>query len=166
MIQEEQGVHVRFTHSGIVTPRRALRHYTEKLLARCLRDKNYADASVNVLYCSVRMIQDLNQRHRGINKPTDVLSFPSSTDPAELRGYQGAHLGDLAISLQICNNQAPEHDRPTEDEVALLLVHGFLHLLGYDHDTPQREREMWAETDRLLELAADLKRPKVDAKRP
>lgn len=153
-----------FQRSGITSPRPALRRCAEALLDRCLEEKGYGGAEISLLFCSRAEIHRLNREYLGHDKPTDVLSFPSTDDPAALKGQDGVHLGDLAISLEVCAAQAPDFGRTTEQEVALLLVHGLLHLLGYDHDTKPKERRMWAETDRLLALAADIPMPPITVK--
>lgn len=153
-----------FRRSGLASPRPALRRYAEALLDRCLAEKGYSGAEVSLLFCSRAEIHRLNREYLGHDKPTDVLSFPSTDNPAALRGQEGAHLGDIALSLEVCAAQAPDFGRTTEQEVALLLVHGLLHLMGYDHDTKPKERRMWAETDRLLALAAEIPAPPIAVK--
>jgi probable rRNA maturation factor len=73
----------------------------------------------------------LNRRHRGEDRTTDVLSFPAggTLEPG------AAHLGDIAISLSRAARQARRARWPLRSELALLVTHGFLHLLGYDHET-------------------------------
>jgi probable rRNA maturation factor len=72
-------------------------------------------------------LRRLNREFRGLDYPTDVLSFPAAP-PA-------AHLGDLAISLARARAQAREFRHSVEQEVGILMLHGLLHLLGYDHET-------------------------------
>jgi probable rRNA maturation factor len=92
---------------------------------------------VAVLLCDDRTIQLLNHRFRKKNKPTDVLSFPAQEALPE--GL--VHLGDVAISLQTAARQAASAGHSLERELALLLIHGLLHLLGYDHETDNGEME-------------------------
>lgn len=156
-------VDVRFDRPGIARDSRApLEEFTCKLMERCLEDLRWSDGELSILYCSGAEIRRLNREFREMDKETDVLSFPSAEDAEELRSEPEPYLGDLALCLKVCAKQAPENARSFADEVALLLVHGLLHLLGFDHDTPTREREMWAETDRLLALAAEIKRPALE----
>jgi probable rRNA maturation factor len=147
-------ISVRFKNSALLSQREPLRRYTERLLALCLDDKEWPGAGLTVLFTSTVQIQQLNRDYRGHDKPTDVLSFPWSENVEDLREDEAPYLGDIVVCLPVCALQAREHGRSTEQEVALLLVHGLLHLLGYDHDTKAKERLMWKETDRLL-LAAD-----------
>lgn len=103
-------------------------------------------------------IAALNERWMGKSGPTDVLSFPmdelspgrDDSDPAEA-GY----LGDLALCPQIAELQAPAAGHGRDDELALLTVHGILHLLGYDHAEPEEHAEMFGIQGRLLVEWAD-----------
>ena len=82
-----------------------------------------------------RTLRRLNREFLGEDRPTDVLSFPSGDGTA---GY----LGDVAVSWPAVVRQAGEHGHPDEVELALLVVHGLLHLLGWDHASSREEREM------------------------
>lgn len=94
----------------------------------------------------------LNQQWMGQTGPTDVLSFPMDEltpgrdDEAAPEGY----LGDIALCPQVAAQQAPAAGHSTSDEVDLLTVHGILHLLGYDHASPDEHREMFGVQGRLL----------------
>lgn len=116
---------------------------------------------MTVLYCSAHAMREFNKRHLDIDKETDVLSFPFTDDVESLRSATTPYLGDVALSLEVCARQAPEHGKSVADEVALLLTHGILHLLGHDHDTPEKKRKMWRETDRLLTLTGEVPRPQI-----
>jgi probable rRNA maturation factor len=107
-------------------------------------------------------IQELNRAYRRKDKPTDVLAFPMvEHDPAGRRGRRGpvdpmawrGMLGDVIVSIDTAARQAARRSRPLLDEVTMLLGHGLLHLLGYDHRTSAEEREMTVRT-RELEAAA------------
>lgn len=97
-------------------------------------------------------ITEYNQRWMGQQGPTDVLSFPMD----ELRPGQDSDteaegiLGDMLLCPAYAAAQAPTFSRSVEDEMALLTIHGILHLLGYDHTEPEEEREMFALQTRLL----------------
>ena len=94
------------------------------------------EGDIDVLLADDTTLRRLNRTYRGKNKATDVLSFPA----AELAdaGNQ-AMLGDLAISLDTAARQAAEHGLSLRDEVRILLLHGTLHLAGYDHETDSGE---------------------------
>ena len=92
-------------------------------------------------------IQQLNAQFRGIDRPTDVLSFESDeTDPVSGLRY----LGDIVISYPRALQQALEAGHPVNNELMLLTAHGVLHLLGYDHDTPDSKKTMWSLQDQVL----------------
>lgn len=89
---------------------------------------------------AVRLTDDedlrrLNRNHRGIDRSTDVLSFPGA------RTVEGYHLGDLAVSVPTAARQAGVQGHSLEREIKILLLHGVLHLLGYDHETDDGEME-------------------------
>jgi probable rRNA maturation factor len=103
-------------------------------------------------------IQELNLVHLGIDAPTDVLAFPMTPDedsdmPDFITPPDGAvHLGEVIISFPQAFMQAEEHRHSVKKEVALLIIHGVLHLLGYDHDAPEPERRMREREAKILEL--------------
>ena len=103
-------------------------------------------------------IQELNLVHLGIDAPTDVLAFPMTPDEGSdmtefITPPDGAvHLGEVIISFPQAFMQAEEHRHPVKKEVALLAIHGVLHLLGYDHDAPESEQRMRAREAEILEL--------------
>lgn len=101
-------------------------------------------------------LQDLNSQFLGIDAPTDVLSFPSDeVDPDSGVAY----LGDIIISLPRAKTQAADAGHSYEAEVQLLIVHGTLHLLGYDHAEPDEKQEMWEHQKKILtHLNVPLKR--------
>lgn len=109
---------------------------------------------VSVLYTDDCFIADLNQQYRGVSGPTDVLSFAlcdmeSEVDRQEVPGLP-IMLGDIVISLETAARQAESEGKTEDQELRLLLVHGALHLLAYDHDEPEREAVMWEKQARIL----------------
>jgi probable rRNA maturation factor len=85
-------------------------------------------------------MRQLNQTFRGIAKTTDVLAFKQDViDPETNRLY----LGDIIISLDRAAQQAQDEGHPLDHEAAILVIHGTLHLLGYDHAEPEAKKEMW-----------------------
>jgi probable rRNA maturation factor len=108
-------------------------------------------AEVSIVVTDDKEIRILNRDYRGIDRPTDVLSF--SMREGEGARFAGDALGDLVISLPTAARQAREAKRPLLDETTMLLAHGLLHLLGWDHATPADDRKMRAETDRLCVAA-------------
>jgi len=89
------------------------------------------DSSVTIAFISDKKIRQLNRQFRRIDKPTDVLSFPSDSDEG--------NLGDIAISVETATRQAKQNGLTLDGEIAQLLLHGLLHLSGYDHETDNGE---------------------------
>jgi probable rRNA maturation factor len=90
-----------------------------------------ADSSVTVAFVSDSKIRELNRQFRRVDKPTDVLSFPGDSSDGEM--------GDIAISIETAVRQAKQSGLTLEGEIAQLLLHGLLHLSGYDHETDNGE---------------------------
>lgn len=110
------------------------------------------DAEVSVLFCDDEYIATLNRQYRGIDSPTDVLSFPL-WEESELPSLQQAEdrmLGDIVISLERAEVQAREYNHSLEREVLFLFTHGLLHLLGYDHHGEEETARMRLMEEKLL----------------
>ena len=109
-------------------------------------------AEVSVTFCSAEHIHKLNLEYRGVDKPTDVLSFPlyedGEFDPQECQ--LGAALGDIVISVPRAKEQARELGNSFIREVAFLAVHSTLHLLGYDHERSEEEDELQCKLQREI----------------
>jgi probable rRNA maturation factor len=108
--------------------------------ARILEQLDVEGAELSVVLCDDAFIRELNREYRGIDRPTDVLSFPQ--DEADQPAAGARMLGDVVISLDTAARQAKERRSGTADEVTALLVHGVLHLLGWDHETPADAQAM------------------------
>ena len=119
--------------------------------------------SVNVLLTGDDRIRGLNRRFANDDYATDVLAFPADMDDAFLSMSDGTpstngddasqprwYLGDIALSVHQVARQAVQQGVAMERELAMLTIHGTLHLLGYDHATPDEEREMFGKTDAAL----------------
>ena len=105
------------------------------------------DADLSIVITGDEDVRILNQRFLGIDAPTDVLSFPAGEiDPETGRGY----LGDVIISLSRAVDQAVQRGHSTEAELQVLVVHGVLHLLGYDHATSAEKNRMWSIQGKIL----------------
>jgi len=112
-------------------------------------------AELSVLLVDAEYMAELNHRWMDGDGPTDVLAFPmdeSSVDhgPGEATGGEPALLGDIVLCPEVAAKQAAAAGHTPADELALLTVHGVLHLLGYDHAEPDEEREMFGLQGRLL----------------
>lgn len=105
--------------------------------------------AVNVLLTGDGTLRRLNRRFAGEDHATDVLAFPGPH--SDMQDVQDAgFLGDIAVSVPRVACQAREHGVTTTYELAMLAIHGTLHLLGYDHATPDEERVMFGKTDLAL----------------
>jgi rRNA maturation RNase YbeY len=91
------------------------------------------DAAVTIAFVSDRAMRQLNRRWRGTRDTTDVLSFPAAQD--EFERVEGSSLGDVVISVEQAARQAEEHGLEFDEEVSQLILHGLLHLCGYDHES-------------------------------
>ncbi len=100
-------------------------------------------------------IATLNEQWMGKKGPTDVLSFPMDELTPGREGPEPGYLGDIALCPQVAEQQAPAAGHDRDDEMALLAVHGILHLLGYDHAEPEEHAEMFGIQGRLLVEWAD-----------
>lgn len=103
-------------------------------------------AEVSLLFTGQEKIRELNRQYLGEDAPTDVLSFPMLPQPYGTEFVTAPdgkkHLGELVISLPQAVFQAEQHSHQAEREIVTLLIHGTLHLLGYDHAEPEEEKEM------------------------
>ncbi len=98
------------------------------------------ESELTIVISDDAQLHALNQQYLGIDAPTDVLSFPANeTDPESGEVY----LGDIIISYPRAQQQAAAGGHPLQDELQLLVVHGVLHLLGYDHADDAEKAEMW-----------------------
>lgn len=111
---------------------------------RMLEAVGRADAELSILLCDDGAIRELNRDYRKKDRPTDVLAFP--LDDRRV-------LGDIAISIDTARRQARRARRTISAEVTMLVAHGLLHLLGFDHRTAAEERRMKAKTDVLVAAA-------------
>lgn len=120
---------------------------------------NLGDAELSVLLTDDDQIQELNALYRKKDKPTDVLAFAMREGSAPRHPTEPELLGDVIVSIPTARAQARRARRDALDEVTMLLAHGLLHLLGWDHDTPAKDRAMRAETARLCAAAEATARP-------
>ncbi|HRX58498.1 MAG TPA: rRNA maturation RNase YbeY [Eubacteriales bacterium] len=108
-----------------------------------------AGGDVCVLITDAEEIQSLNRNYRKIDRVTDVLTFPAWEGEAILCP-KDEYLGDIAICYERAQQQAQDYGHSLERELAFLAVHGALHLLGYDHMTPEDEKTMQKKQEEIL----------------
>lgn len=126
----------------------------QRVVRQTLADEQAGLCDVSVLLTDDAEIHDLNRQWRGVDKPTDVLSFPlleEVTLPAPSERDEPLPLGDLVISLDTARREAEARGAPLDEVVAHLAVHGVLHLLGYDHAEPEETADMRMRERRTLE---------------
>ncbi len=114
------------------------------------------DAEVAIVVTGDQLLHQLNREYRGIDAPTDVLSFSAREELGEpevafvTAPEAEAYLGDVIISFPMAVRQADTAGHSVANELCLLAVHGVLHLLGYDHATAEEEAAMWAVQEAVL----------------
>jgi probable rRNA maturation factor len=130
--------------------------------ARVLESEGMHGCALSVLVTDDETVRTLNREHRHEDKPTDVLSFgltelakPAVDDEEPFPEFVlppdvPRPLGDVVIAYPTAERQAAEHGRAVDHELAHLLIHGILHILGYDHYLPEEERAMRAREEALL----------------
>jgi probable rRNA maturation factor len=104
----------------------------ETFAARAAGAIGKTNSAATIAFVSDKTIRQLNRQFRGVDKATDVLSFPAEDE-------NEANLGDIAISVDTAAKQAKENGLKFDEEVAQLILHGLLHLSGYDHETDNGE---------------------------
>jgi probable rRNA maturation factor len=131
----------------------------EKLLQLAGQQEEVATGEVALSFVTDEEIKQLNKQYRNLDQPTDVLSFAMQEpglDELEVIYDQIPviePLGDIIISIPRAIAQSEEYGHSMEREIGFLFVHGFLHLIGYDHEDETAEAEMFAKQELILELA-------------
>jgi probable rRNA maturation factor len=137
----------------------------EQLLQLAAEAEGISDGEVSLTFTNDEEIHQLNREYRGIDRPTDVLSFAMQEDGVEeldiifeVESEDEADpisgmLGDIIISVDTAEAQSEEYGHSLEREIGFLFVHGFLHLVGYDHQDDATEAEMTAKQEAILQQA-------------
>ena len=135
-----------------VLVRHGLRRYSVRIpaltrTAQCLLDlTGEAESELSVELVSSPRMRRLNREYRGQDRPTDVLAFPFREAP----GPASALLGDVVIALPVAISQARQYGYSVDEELIRLLIHGVLHLVGYDHEQGEREARRMQRKERTL----------------
>jgi probable rRNA maturation factor len=126
--------------------------WLRRIAGRVLAAEKASPAEVSLVVTDDRTLHDLNLRYRGEDAPTDVLSFALTEDSQDfvLPPDGVSCLGEVVISFPMARRHARESGQPIETDLAQLVVHGLLHLLGYDHEKEDEERAMRAREEALL----------------
>jgi probable rRNA maturation factor len=137
-----------------------------KAVNAAARAASTPSAELAIVLTNDSAIRALNRQWRGLDKPTNVLSFPSqapAADPANSR--QPRHIGDIVIAYETLAREAKAEGKPLRDHLSHLAVHGFLHLVGYDHGTARDAKAMEQLEIRIL-AGLDLPNPYTDRRSP
>jgi probable rRNA maturation factor len=132
--------------------------WMQSMLEQILMAENApSSAEISLVITGLEKIQELNRDYRGKDRPTDVLSFSMAEQKAEEEPTEFVsppdglvHLGEVIISYPQAEIQAKEHKHPLKKEMATLIVHGVLHILGYDHEKAEMEPAMKAKEKEIL----------------
>jgi len=126
--------------------------WVRRVVGAALAAEGVAERSaVDVWITGDEEVHALNREHRGVDRPTDVLSFAfQETESFPTAPDEAPSLGQVVLSFPRAVSQAREYGHAAELEVAFLLVHGVLHLLGYDHGSSGEERRMFGRQDAIL----------------
>lgn len=127
----------------------------EKVIKKCFEEENLNDKLyVNIILTNPQNIRKINNEYRNIDKETDVLSFPMF-EKEEIQDLENILieevLGDIIISIERVEEQAKEYGHAFEREFAYMLVHGFYHLMGYDHIEENDKKEMRIKEENILD---------------
>ena len=123
----------------------------EKVLLGALEKEGIIDSTFNLIVVDNEYIHNLNKTYRGIDRETDVITFAlEDEDTVFVPIEEGRNLGDIYISIEKARSQAEEYGHSLLRELAFLAVHGFYHLLGYDHMTEEEETVMFKKQEEVL----------------
>lgn len=124
--------------------------YLYEVIAATLKEEEVSNAVFSIIFVGLEEIHALNKNYRGIDRPTDVISFAlEDSDDFELEGVRV--LGDIYVCIDKMKEQALEYGHSEKRELSFLVCHGLLHLLGYDHMKKEDEVIMFGKQDKILE---------------
>ena len=123
----------------------------EKVLYSAMEKEKLDHTSFNVIIVDNKYIHELNKTYRGIDRETDVITFALEDEDSVVVPDNERILGDIYISIDKARSQAEEYGHSLLRELSFLAVHGFYHLLGYDHQSEEEERVMFGKQEEVLE---------------
>lgn len=131
----------------------------KKVLSQCFNEENLENSNlwITVTLTTPRKIQEINNEYRGIDKATDVLSFPmfekdELDEKIAKKDFENEDiLGDIIVSVEKVKEQAIEYGHSFERELSYMIVHGFYHLMGYDHIKEDDKKVMRPKEEKILE---------------
>lgn len=125
----------------------------DKVFESCFKEEDLYNYKIyiSVILTNEENIQKINKEHRNIDKVTDVLSFPMfEKEEIEIAKEKEEVLGDIVVCIPVIKRQAVEYGHSEEREFAYMLVHGFYHLMGYDHMVEEEKVIMRAKEEKIL----------------
>ena len=122
----------------------------DRIAKKTLKKLGTSDAGLDIIFVSDQKIRAFNRKYLGKNKATDVLAFPGE-DKTSGRSGNARFLGDIAISTDRAFYNAADYGTAFKEEVALYVIHGILHLLGYDDTTAAKRKKMRKKENELLQ---------------
>ena len=122
----------------------------EKVLYSAMEKEKLENTAFNLIIVDNDYIHELNKNYRGIDRETDVITFALEDEDTLVIGDNERILGDIYISIDRARSQAVEYGHSFLRELSFLAVHGFYHLLGYDHMTEEDEKVMFGKQEEVL----------------
>ncbi|MBR4693468.1 MAG: rRNA maturation RNase YbeY [Bacilli bacterium] len=123
----------------------------EKVLYSAIEKEKLENVSFNLIIVDNNYIHELNKTYRHIDRETDVITFALEDEDTIVLPNEERILGDIYISIDRAREQAKEYGHSLLRELSFLAVHGFYHLLGYDHQTPEEEKVMFTRQEEVLD---------------
>jgi probable rRNA maturation factor len=137
-----------FLEGGITLPYRDVKKREIKHFIKRICDiLSLHDLSITMILTDNEFIRDINRRYRNQDRPTDIITFAYRENPFPQNGSEVEHLGDIYLSLEKALENSQEYGVDFISELKLLLVHGVLHLIGYDHELSEREEKKMRERE-------------------
>ncbi len=122
----------------------------KEVLEYAMKKEKLDNTSFNIIIVDNNYIHELNKNYRGIDRETDVITFALEDDESLVVGSDERILGDIYISIDKARSQAEEYGHSFMREICFLAVHGFYHLLGYDHMNEEDEKVMFGKQEEVL----------------
>ena len=122
-----------------------------RVIDYAIEKENIQNKLFNIIIVDNKYIRDLNKSYRNIDRETDVITFALEDENSVLSGSDEDILGDIYISIEKAKEQSKEYNHSLKRELSFLAVHGFYHLLGYDHTTKELEEVMFKKQDEVLD---------------
>jgi probable rRNA maturation factor len=133
-------------------------HEMDKIATATLSYLDAAPGDITLVFTGTKTVQKLNKEFMGVDRPTDVLSFPNGEEDIDTARM---YYGDIVLSLSVAEAQAKEAGHSLKEELTLLIIHGILHLMGFDHSNQEDRQRMWFIQDEILNhLGCEIESPR------